>query len=118
MEARAWRRAVLVAVQAASNACDTNAPPSVLASDSAGVRITVDRDQTDGLKVYLDGALVSTLDPTIASGDITNSSPMYWGHNMPGMLDEMAVYQRPLTAEEVATLAAGVALEPEDCEQK
>ena len=86
------------------------------------VAVTLDRDQTDGLKVYLDGSLNSIFDPTDRPGDLSNSEPLNWGANyggtsgMIGMLDEMSVHQRVLTPEEITLLTQGQTIDIAGCD--
>ena len=40
------------------------------------IAVTVDRDRTDGLKLYVDGAPVLTADPTPRAGSTDNVSPL------------------------------------------
>ncbi|HVJ20028.1 MAG TPA: LamG domain-containing protein, partial [Polyangiaceae bacterium] len=101
-----------------------NFPATVTINDGQWhhVAITVDRDQADGLKFYIDGAFLTADDPTARSGDLSNTSPLFWGDNfdggfsMIGLLDEMGLYQRVLTPEEIELLAQGQAVDGDVCE--
>lgn len=82
---------------------------SLLLADSIWhhVVISVDRDQTDGLKVYLDGASSYTGDPTAQQASLSNSSPLRLGANtlteaspLGGTLDEVMLFGKALTGEE------------------
>jgi len=82
------------------------------------VAATVDRDFTNGLKLYVDGSVVATFDPTVAAGDLSNNEPWRIGnHPTPslncyfkGIIDEPAVYGRALGQSEIqAIYNAGVA---------
>lgn len=70
------------------------------------VVISVDRDQLQGGKIYINGTSHFTFDPTIVSGTLTNTvgmglSPDY---SFGGMLDELSFYKRALTGTEAYTL--------------
>jgi hypothetical protein len=82
------------------------------------VAATVDRDSTNGLKLYVDGSVVATFNPTVVPGDLSNSEPWRIGnHPTPslncffkGIIDEPAVYGRALGESEIqAIYNAGVA---------
>jgi hypothetical protein len=82
------------------------------------VAATVDRDSTNGLKLYVDGSVVATFNPTVVPGDLSNSEPWRIGnHPTPGLncffkgiIDEPAVYGRALGDSEIqAIYNAGVA---------
>jgi hypothetical protein len=82
------------------------------------VAATVDRDSTSGLKLYVDGVVVGTFNPTVVPGDLSNSEPWRIGnHPTPslncffkGIIDEPAVYGRALGPAEIqAIYHAGVA---------
>ncbi len=82
------------------------------------VAATVDRDSTSGLKLYVDGVVVGTFNPTVVPGDLSNSEPWRIGnHPTPslncffkGIIDEPAVYGRALGQSEIqAIYHAGVA---------
>jgi hypothetical protein len=82
------------------------------------VAATVDRDSTNGLKLYVDGSVVATFDPTVVPGDLSNSEPWRIGNHptsslncfFKGIIDEPAVYGRALGESEIeAIYNAGVA---------
>ncbi|TAK67373.1 MAG: T9SS type A sorting domain-containing protein [Bacteroidetes bacterium] len=97
------------------NGCTDFTSPSGLElpqGDWVHIAVTVDRDQPDGGKFYLDGALIETFDPTIRSGDLSNDSALLIGSNYPfapidykapftGFLDEIEIFNRAITATEV-----------------
>ena len=67
--------------------------------------------------LYVDGQAVLTFDPTIASGDLSNSVPLLIGNHpdlsmqsfFKGIIDEFAIYGRALTGTEIqAIYTAGV----------
>ena len=77
------------------------------------VAVTVDRDASDGLVIYLDGAEASVHDPTGRSGDLTHVNSLLIGAGrdtttrfFPGALDEVALFRRALDATEIAQLVS------------
>ncbi|HEX3043868.1 MAG TPA: LamG-like jellyroll fold domain-containing protein [Bacillota bacterium] len=73
--------------------------------------VTVDRDSTTGLQMYLDNKLVQTFNPTVRPGNLDNSEYFYMGkhetssgYNYVGSLDEVGFYKRLLTMEEISAL--------------
>jgi hypothetical protein len=88
------------------------------------VGVTVDRASSSGGKLYVDGALIMTFDPTQESGDISTTGPLYIGcHDNPtvncnfkGIIDEVSIYNRVLTSNEITTInltgVTGKAIEP------
>jgi len=88
------------------------------------VAVTVDRNSNTGGKMYVDGEVVLTFDPTPESGDLSNTAPLYIGnHNNPelactfkGIIDELSIYNRQLTSNEIKAIyqaaGAGKTLEP------
>ena len=73
--------------------------------------VTVDRDQTDGLKWYIDGALDSSHDPTAISDNINPNQALWIGgindDNIQGLDGELAllqVYDSALTDSDAARL--------------
>jgi subtilisin-like proprotein convertase family protein len=82
------------------------------------VAVTINRASTAGGRLYVDGQLVNTFDPTSKSGDLTTTAPLLIGMhpspwldcNFRGNLDEVSLYNRALeTAEIQAIVAAGKA---------
>ncbi len=72
------------------------------------VTVTVDRDSITGLRFYVDGALVSTQNPTGRAGTLINGKPLRIGRRSDngggffrGGIDEVEVFRRVLTATEV-----------------
>lgn len=72
------------------------------------VAVTVDRDSTTGLRFYVDGALVATLDPTARMGTLSNTRPVRIGRRSDsgggffrGGIDEVEIFRRVLTATEI-----------------
>jgi hypothetical protein len=75
--------------------------------------VTVDRDDTAGLKFYVDGALVGTGNPTIRPNSLSNSHPLRIGSRSStvsglfnGSIDEVALFNRALTAQEIQSIFA------------
>ena len=69
---------------------------------------TVDRDNPEGLKIYIDGQVVHTFNPTAKAGDITNSAYLYiakhkdgTSNNFEGCLDGVGLYNKVLSYDEV-----------------
>ncbi len=81
------------------------------------VAVTVNRDESDGLKFYLDGQLVQSFAPTGRMGTLSNDSPLRIGVRafadtafLDGTLDELELFKRVLSLAEVQALyAAGPA---------
>lgn len=75
------------------------------------VAVTVDRDMTDGGKLYVDGQLVHTFDPVPRSGSITNSADLWIGQRMiydvepfNGMIDEVEIFNRVISQQEILSI--------------
>ncbi len=78
------------------------------------VAVTVDRDQSDGIRWFVDGVEAGTRqDPTAHRGTLANPSPLSiggrrtGGGNFAGALDEVGIFRRALTARQVEQLYAG-----------
>lgn len=80
------------------------------------VAVTVDRDQTNGVRFFIDGVLVDLFDATTVPGDLSTDSDILIGRShrldgMPtvatltGLLDELQVYHRSLTGPELQGMA-------------
>jgi len=75
------------------------------------VAMAVERSSTNGGKLYVDGRLVLTFDPTRQQGDLSNSEPLRIGnHANPslrcfykGVIGDVVLYNRALRAEDIAT---------------
>jgi hypothetical protein len=94
---------------------DTSGYSSFIASNSPVLNdgkwhlviCTIDRDDSNGLKIYVDGSLANTFDPTGRPGDTTNTASLYIARrqdnycNFPGALDEINLYGRALGADEI-----------------
>ncbi|HEX5218115.1 MAG TPA: LamG-like jellyroll fold domain-containing protein [Verrucomicrobiae bacterium] len=88
------------------------------------VALTMNRQSSDGGKLYVDGEVVLTFDPTSMTGDLSNPEPLRIGNHpdlslncfFNGLIDEVAVYRRALTSTEVQSIygagAAGKCLPP------
>lgn len=77
------------------------------------VAVTVDRDNTSGVLFYVDGSLVSILNPTARQLTLTNTAPFVMARNLispsetfAGSLDELELYNRVLDSLEVRSIWA------------
>lgn len=78
------------------------------------VAVTIDRGSATGGRLYVDGALVHTFDPTTRPGSIANTAPLRLGvrligspqtfENFMGAVDEVELFDRALSAAEVQAL--------------
>ena len=78
------------------------------------VAVTVARSSTNGLVLYVDGYPVTTpFDPTSQIGDLSNTNFLMVGRhpsypridcNFRGMIDEVSLYGRALTADEILAI--------------
>ena len=76
--------------------------------------VTVDRDNPEGLIIYIDGQLDSLHDPTPVSGTVEILSQDFWIGNingsevlgLDGSLDDLAFYSVVLSADQILNLAA------------
>ena len=80
------------------------------------VAVTVERLSPVGGKLYVDGKVVLTFDPTTCPGDLSNAGPLRIGNHpqdgLPaffnGIIDEVSIYNRALSpAEMLAVASAG-----------
>ncbi len=70
--------------------------------------VTVERHSTTGIKFYVNGVLTDVLDPTAHTGSLSNTKDLslgeatiMWGDPFPGCLDEVELFRRALTPDEV-----------------
>ncbi len=83
------------------------------------IALTVDRDDTAGLKLYIDGALDNTFDPTAwAAVSIQANQDLRIGrfnntHGLNGSLDDLAFFNEALSASDIAGIANGTISIPE-----
>jgi len=76
------------------------------------VAVTVARNATDGAKLYVDGQLIHTFDPTPYAGDLTTTEPLRLGENslaghatyFKGLMDEFGIYRRALSPAEILAI--------------
>ncbi len=76
------------------------------------VAVTVDRDSSTGGKLYVDGIVVLTFDPTREPGDLSNTEPLLIGtHPTPGfpptfdgVIDEVEIFDRALTQAKIKAI--------------
>lgn len=78
------------------------------------IAVTIDRDETDGLKWYIDGELDSTFDPTGVPGFVqTSMTPTFGAQDngtsspLNGKIGDLMLVNRALDAEEISRLANG-----------
>ena len=78
------------------------------------VAMSVVRVATDGGKLYVDGQVVLTFDPTVQPGDLSTTEPLRIGNHadpalnahFTGRIDEVALYNRALSSNDVAAIFA------------
>lgn len=75
------------------------------------VAVTVDRDDSQGLRFYIDGAAGTPLDPTGRRGNLDNNGSTFFGFNVQSQtraiglqLDEVEFFDRVLAPAEVAAI--------------
>ncbi len=75
------------------------------------VAVSVQRTSSTGLKLYVDGVLVGTYNPTARAGSITNVATLRLGAPQPfggiylrGVLDEVELFNRALAGSEFAAI--------------
>lgn len=81
------------------------------------VAVTVNRRSTSGGTLYVDGKVVLTFDPTVCPGDLSNAGPLRIGshpvNGLPcffnGMIDEVSIYNRALSAAEIQAVSVAPA---------
>lgn len=70
--------------------------------------VTVDRNSTTGGKIYLNGSVVHTFNPTAEQGSLNNTNPVWIGRLannwFQGKIDELTVYKKVLSGEEIASI--------------
>jgi hypothetical protein len=80
------------------------------------VALTVSRNSITGGKLFADGVVVFTFDPTALNGSLVNSEPLRIGNHpaldlncfFKGIIDEVSIYNRALTTNEIlAVYSAG-----------
>jgi len=94
------------------NYYNLDAEPDLRDGEFHHVAVTVQRNSTTGLQFYVDGQLIATFDPTVASGDLSNTGPLRIGnHPDPGIpafyngiIDEVGLYKRALSADEIQSI--------------
>jgi hypothetical protein len=86
------------------------------------VALTVNRRSPTGGKLYADGAVVLTFDPTKQAASLVNSAPLLIGGHpdstlhcgFQGQISSVRLYGRALSPAEVSVLARGIAVETGD----
>ena len=79
------------------------------------VTLTVARNSTTGGHLYVDGQMVLEFDPTTVPGDLSSPAPLRIGNHpdpayhsfFRGRIDEVAIYNRALSAAEIQAICAG-----------
>lgn len=83
------------------------------------VGVTVERNSAEGVKIYLDGQVVGSFDPTPHVATLSNSSPVWLGRHadvewaesyLDGGLDDLVIIKRALSFAEVQELVARAAI--------
>jgi hypothetical protein len=77
------------------------------------VALTVSRNSTTGGKLYADGVVVMTFDPTFYNGSLVNTQPLRIGNHAAldlncffnGVIDEAGIYNHALSASEIQATA-------------
>lgn len=78
------------------------------------VALTVDRDSPTGGRLYVDGQVVMTFDPTVQPGDLSTTEPLRIGNHadpalnshFKGRVDEVSIYNRALSEGEIQAIHA------------
>ncbi len=116
-------RLALQLAEGGSNFCDSVTPVGCTNYDSTRnvadgqwhfVAITVDRDRPDGIVWYVDGQEVAGArrNPTVRGDSLANGAPLriaahaFNGPSFAGTLDEIEIFGRVLSPEEIAALFA------------
>ncbi len=89
-----------------------NAGPDLRDGKFHHVAVTIQRDSPTGGHLYVDGESVLTFDPTQQSGSLSNSEPLLIGSQstpgyvtpFKGMIDELSLYNRALSASEIQAI--------------
>jgi hypothetical protein len=76
------------------------------------VAVTLTRNSATGGKLYVDGQVVLTFDPTVAPGDLSSTEPFRIGvnanstffSNFRGAIDEVSLYSRALSGAEIQSV--------------
>jgi hypothetical protein len=76
------------------------------------VAVTVQRNSATGLQFYVDGQAISTFDPTVVPGDLSNTSPLLIGNHpdpayqcfFHGEIKDVAIFNRTLSASEIRAI--------------
>jgi len=79
------------------------------------VAVTVNRDEPNGGKLYCDGEIIHTFNPTNRAGNITNSADLWIGRHHPvdiydynmwfdGEIDEVELFNRALDVNEIRAI--------------
>ncbi len=98
----------------ATSSCTNYVSAAFLADDAwHHVAVTVSRADSMGLRFYVDGQEVASFDPTIRPDSLDNSAPLRFSGvtfsqslHFAGDLDEIELFRRTLTPQEIADLHA------------
>ena len=100
-------------IDASNNIADVTVAAGVVSSVWQHVTVTVHRGSTTGIIFYLNGAVVGTpqsdnsVNQSISTSGISlgiGTIPNFLGNYFPGNIDEVGIWNRALSASEVATL--------------
>ncbi len=99
------------------NILTVTAPTYVADGKFHHVAVIVHRNRLDGIRLFVDGQIVLTADPTSVSGNLDNTAPFLigghafdWWRTFDGLIDELSLYKRALDDTEIkAIFAAGTA---------
>ena len=91
----------------------SSSAPSISDGNWHLVAVTVDRKSTTGGKLYVDGILFFTFDPTSRPGSITNTAALFIGQRhissatqFRGQIDEVELFNSVLPADEIFSIFA------------
>jgi Concanavalin A-like lectin/glucanases superfamily len=88
------------------------------------VAVTLDRDNTSGGMLFVDGKLIHTFNPTGLTGSVDNTAPLYLGKHkdgwwpLNGSLDDFYMSRQVLTPTEIAGIARAGSLQVSVLPQK
>ena len=71
------------------------------------VTVTLDRDNAQGLRLFVDGRNTDTFNPTGRAGSLANNAPIKLAGDFNADYDDLRLYNRALSFADVATLYGG-----------
>ncbi len=102
---------LLLADSGSSTSYNSTATSTAFVADGTWhhIAVTVDRDYTSGLNIYVDGTSTATFNPTAHMGNLTNNAPLVFGgknlitpsFTFVGRLDELELFNRAITLTEI-----------------